>query len=79
MVINSAIAIAMYILARRWLVSIEHKVLTDESLPRRVFQAGLFIRPILSCYTIASTLYITIRAASEWNLPALGSKPFPWM
>ncbi len=78
MVINSAIAIGMYILARRWLVRIEHKVLTDEALPRKLFQVGLFIRPILSCYTIACTLYITIRAASEWNLPALGSKLFPW-
>lgn len=79
MVINSAIAIVMYILARRWLVRIEYDELTDEAMPRRLFQVGLFIRPILSCYTIACTLYITIRAASDWELPALGSKPFPWM
>lgn len=78
-VINSAIAIIMYIFARRWLVRIEHDVLTDEALPRRLFQIGLFIRPILSCYTIACTLYITIRATSDWELPALGTRPFPWM
>lgn len=68
----------MYILASRWLVSIEHDVLTDESMPRRVFRVGLFIRPILSGYRIACTLYITIRAASDWNWPALGTKLFPW-
>jgi len=79
MVVNSAIAIVMYILALRWSIRIEHDELTNEAMPRRVFQMGLFIRPILSCYTIFCTLYITIRAASDWALPELGSKPFPWM
>ena len=78
MFVNSVIAIAMFILAKRWLVRIEHDQLDDETWRRRAFQVGLFIRPILSCYTIACTLYITIRAASDWSLPPLGAKPFPW-
>lgn len=79
MVINSAIAITMYFLARKWSIRIEHDELSDETLPRKLFQTGLFIRRILSCYTIACTLYITIRAASDWSLPELGSKLFPGM
>lgn len=76
---NSIIAIAMYLLAVQWLVSMKYRQITNETLPRRVFQVGLFIRPILSGYTIACTLYITIRAASDWELPALGTRLFPWM
>lgn len=76
--INAAIAIVMYILAGRWLVRLEHGRLTDETWPRRVFQAGLFIRPILSCYTIACTLYITSIAAWDLEWPALGEQWFPW-
>lgn len=79
MVINSAIAITMYILACRWLVRIEHEVLSDEALPRRLFLIGMFIRPLLSCYTIACTLYITVRVAFDLQWPALGTKLFPWM
>lgn len=79
MAINAMIAIVMYLLAWRWLLRLKHRELTDETMPRRVFQVGLFIRSILSAYTIASMLYITIRAAFDWNLPPLGSKLFPWM
>ncbi len=79
MFINSWIAIAMYLLAVWYLVMVKHRQITTETAPRRVFHVGQYIRPILSCYTILCMLYITIRAASDWNLPALGSKPFPWM
>jgi len=78
MAINSAIAIVMYILAGSWLVRLEHERMTEETWPRRVFKTGLFIRPILSCYTIACMIYITIIAAWELEWPLLGEKWFPW-
>lgn len=75
---NSIIAIAMYLLAVQWLVLKKYRQITTETLPQGVFRIGLFIRPILSCYTIACTLYITVLAAFDWNWPELGTKLFPW-
>jgi hypothetical protein len=76
---NSVLAIGMFFLAGHWRVRLEYEHLADETWPRRAFQVGLFLRRMLSCYTIACTLYISIRAASEWTMPPLGNKPFPWM
>lgn len=77
--LNSVIAICMYIFVRQNLIRIEHNDLANVMLPRQIFRVGMFVRRLLTCYTIICTLYITIRAASDWQLPALGTKLFPWM
>ena len=40
---------------------------------------SLFVRRLLTTYTILCVGYLYVREASTWNLPELGGKPFPWM
>lgn len=76
--INSVLAIGLFIFAGSALFRIEHDQAWPEGHVVRVLRVSTAVRGVFSLYTIACTLYITVRAASDWNWPPLGTKVFPW-
>jgi len=76
--INACWAIGIFVFAKEALM----RTASPESWPptfiERVLRISSFGRSILSVYVIICTAYITIQAATTWNLPTLGTKWFPW-
>lgn len=64
---------------RSWLRHDEEGVSRRETVVEPVLGWGLFVRRLLTSYTIACLGYLYLREAVTWQLPPLGGKPFPWM
>ena len=76
--INAIVAISLFVFAGAALMRFGAP---DEWPHKRievVVRSLVVVRSSLTLYTIACTLYITLEAAKEWDLPALGMKLFPW-
>ncbi len=78
--VNALLAIGLFLFAGAQLFSIKHgEPRLAPSLVEKILRTTTFVRGTLTLYTIACTLYITVRAASDWDLPQLGTKWFPWL
>ncbi|MCH8831070.1 MAG: hypothetical protein IID45_15980 [Planctomycetes bacterium] len=76
--VNSFVALGLFWYSGEILFRIEHEEPWSETFVENVLRSTTFVRCALTLYTISCTLYITIRAASAWELPRLGTKLFPW-
>ena len=77
--VNSILAIGLFLYAGIVLFRIENNEAWSATRAERVIRGTAFLRAVLTLYTISCTLYLTIQAASDWNLPQLGTRLFPWM
>ncbi len=78
-VLNSAIAIVLWLYVRSCLRHIKVGVPRREVAVERVLGWTLFVRRLLTTYTILCVGYLYFREATAWQLPPLGGKLFPWM
>jgi hypothetical protein len=76
--LNSGIAIAVFFFVREALVRVENNQPWPEHAVQRILGFTFSVRVLLTLYTILCTAYITLRAARDWNLPAIAEKWFPW-
>ncbi|MHB8158225.1 MAG: hypothetical protein ACYDEQ_12650, partial [Desulfocucumaceae bacterium] len=76
--INALLAWFLYLAADWFLRRYEH----HKPIPEIFLEKGIHIlttvRAPLSLYTIACTLYITVKIGLKMNWPPLGTKLFPW-
>lgn len=77
--LNSTIAIGLWLYMRSCLRHYEEGVPRREIVVERMLAVGLFVRRLLTSYTIPCVVYLYLREATSWQLPPLGGKPFPWM
>ena len=77
--LNSAIAIGLWLYVRSCLRHDEAGVPRRETVVERLLVWGLFVRRLLTTYTILCVGYLYLREAVAWQLPPLGGNPFPWM
>ena len=77
--LNSTIAIGLWLYVRSCLRHDEAGVPRRETVVERLLASGLFVRRLLTSYTILCVGYLYLREAVTWQLPPLGGKPFPWM
>ena len=75
---NSVLAIGSMLFARRALLGYELRHPWPETPVKRILGFVSGLRWLLALYAIACTGYITMRAAHDWHLPALGVKWLPW-
>ncbi len=75
--LNSVIAIGLWLYVRSWLRHDQEGVPWRERVVEPLLGWGLFVRRLLTSYTIVCVGYEYL--AVEWQLPALGGKVFPWM
>lgn len=76
--VNSLLVWVLWIYLRGVVIHLEEGLPQNGATVTRAHKTVLVIRRILTCYTISCTLYLTVREASHWRLPPLGTKPFPW-
>jgi hypothetical protein len=76
--VNATLAIGFFVFAREALVRIKNGMAWPETIVVRLFRSATFVRCLLSLYTIACTLFITVRAASLFHFPGIGTNLFPW-
>jgi hypothetical protein len=75
---NSALAIGSMFFARHALLRSDLGHPFPETPVNRILGFVSGLRWVLALYAIVCTGYITMRAARDWNLPALGQKWWPW-
>ncbi len=78
-VLNSGIAIGLWFYVRSCLRHIELGVPRREVVVERVLGWTLFVRRLLSSYTILCVGYLYVREATTWQLPPFGGKLLPWL
>ena len=76
--VNALLTIALFLFAGAALLRMGDRDEWPASVVRAVLRVASVFRSTLTLYTVACSLYITIEAASEWSLPSLGTKLFPW-
>lgn len=77
--LNSAIAIGLWLYVRSCLRHDEAGVPRRETVVESLLAWGLFVRRLLTSYTIVCVGYLYLREAVTWQLPPLGGKLFPWI
>lgn len=75
---NSVLAIGSMLFARHALLRSDLGHPFPETPVKRILGFVSGLRWVLALYAIVCTGYITMRAAHDWNLPALGAKWWPW-
>jgi hypothetical protein len=75
---NSALAISSMLFARHALLRYDVGHPFPDTPVKRILGFVSGLRWVLALYAIVCTGYITMRAARDWNLPALGQKWWPW-
>ena len=75
---NSVLAIGSMFFARHALLRSDLGHPFPETPVKRILGFVSGLRWVLALYAIVCTGYITMRAARDWNLPALGQKWWPW-
>lgn len=75
---NSALAIGAILFARHALLRYELGHPFPDAPGKRILGFVSGLRWVLALYAIVCTGYITMRAARDWHLPALGEKWIPW-
>ena len=75
---NSALAIGSMFFARHALLRYDVGHPFPDTPVKRILGFVSGLRWVLALYAIVCTGYITMRAARDWNLPALGQKWWPW-
>ncbi len=75
---NSALAIGSMFFARHALLRYDVGQPFPDTPVKRILGLVSGLRWVLALYAIVCTGYITMRAARDWNLPALGQKSWPW-
>ncbi len=77
--LNSVIAIGLWLYVRSCLRHDEAGVPRRETVVEPLLAWSLFVRRLLTTYTILCVGYLYLREAVTWQLPPLGGKLFPWM
>jgi hypothetical protein len=77
--VNALLAIAFFLFLGAMLQRVGHPdAWPDESIEGTI-RSFVFVRTVLTLYTITCTLYITLQKATTWNWPPLDARLFPWM
>lgn len=76
--VNSLSALVVFFLASEAWLRIAQRTPWPNVYVENAIRTMTFVRSIFSLYTIACVLYITVQHASDWNLPRLGTRLFPW-
>ncbi len=77
-VLNSLIAIGLWLYIRSCLRHIEENAPRPEANVKRILTVTHFVACILSTYSIVCVAYMYCIEMGKWNLPPLGGKLFPW-
>ena len=77
--LNSTIAIGLWLYVRSWLRHDDVGVPRRETVVEPLLGWGLFVRRLLTAYTITCVVYLYVREATTWQLPELGGKLLPWL
>ena len=72
--LNSAIAIGLWLYVRSWLRHEEAGVACRETVVESLLAWGLFVRRLLTSYTIPCLLYWWVAVLRNWEFPPLGDK-----
>ena len=78
-VLNSLIAFGLWLYVRSCIRHIDLGVPKPEKRVENVLGWTLFVRRLLTSYTVLCIGYLYVREMGTWTLPPLGGKPFPWM
>ncbi len=77
--INAFWAIGLFGYAKEALMRVDTSEAWPPTVVESVLRVSSFGTKVLTLYTVACTGYLTVQAATSWNLPKLGTKLFPWM